>query len=213
MSRPYKAGTYIYPPRPEYKISAESLSKYDTGEYIAEPKFNGSNLEIYLNASTIHKTMNRHNKLITNFKLTNNEMLSLHKGKGEMLLNGEYMNKSQSDENGKVFNHKLVIFDILVLNDEHLVGTTCLERYNMLLDLYPDKKDYNEYLYQISENIFLVKSFDKDFLALYQKIVKIDMLEGWVLKKKNGKLEQGTREKNNVGWQLKARKETKNYQF
>ncbi|NPV12930.1 MAG: hypothetical protein HPY57_14255 [Ignavibacteria bacterium] len=208
---PYR-NQYIYPPRPEHKISSTSLNKYDTGEYIAEPKFNGSNMELYFNETTIHKVMNRHKDILSN-KLNDSEILSLHRGKGEMVLNGEYMNKSKKDENGKFFNHKLVIFDILVLNGEHLVGTTCLERYNMLLDLYPDKKDYNEYLYQISENVFLVKSFDKDFLTLYHKIVEIDMLEGLVLKKKNGKLEQGTREKNNVMWQLKCRKETKNYQF
>mgnify|MGYP005845563903 CR=1 FL=1 len=194
MSRPYKTGTYIYPPRPEFKISSESLEKYDTGEYIAEPKFNGSNMELYFNETTIHKIMNRHKDILTN-KLSDAEILSLHRGKGEMVLNGEYMNKSKKDADGKVFNHKLVIFDILVLNGEHLVGISCLERYNMLIDLYPDKKDYNEYLYQISENVFIVKSFEKDFLNLYNKIVEIDMLEGWVLKKRNGKLEQGTREK------------------
>jgi len=211
--RPYKTGTYIYPPRPEFKISVDSLQKYDTGEYLAEPKFNGSNLEIYLNDKTVHKTMNRHNKAITNFKLSTNEMLALHRGNGEMVINGEYMNKSKNDKSGKPFNHKLVIFDIIVINGEHLVGTTCQERYNMILDLYPDKKDYDEYLYQISENVFLVKAFENDFVNLYNKIIKIDMLEGWVLKKKNGKLEQGTREKNNVGWQLKCRKLTKNYSF
>jgi len=39
------------------------------------------------------------------------------------------------------------------------------------------------------------------------------MIEGFVLKKPSGKLESGLREKNNMGWQLKIRKPTKNYQY
>jgi hypothetical protein len=39
------------------------------------------------------------------------------------------------------------------------------------------------------------------------------MLEGWVLKRRDAKLERGTREKNNVNSQLKCRKPTKNYDF
>jgi len=59
----------------------------------------------------------------------------------------------------------------------------------------------------------MVKSFESDFVKLYNDIIKIDMLEGWVLKRKSGKLERGTREKNNVGWSIKCRKPTKNYMF
>ena len=55
--------------------------------------------------------------------------------------------------------------------------------------------------------------FETDFERLYNKVSKIGMYEGWVLKRKTGKLERGTRERNNVGWQLKCRKQTKNYQF
>jgi hypothetical protein len=59
----------------------------------------------------------------------------------------------------------------------------------------------------------MVKSFENNFLELYNKITKIDMYEGWVLKRKNALLERGTREGNNAGWQLKARKSTKLYSF
>jgi hypothetical protein len=38
------------------------------------------------------------------------------------------MNKSKSDENGQVFNHKLVIFDTLVHNGTYLLGTTFQDR-------------------------------------------------------------------------------------
>jgi len=215
MSRPYKSGTYIFPPRPEYKIKSTSLVKYDDNTYCGQPKLNGSCCEIYLDGKT-YEQRNRHKGDISNFKMDKNEILSLYSGKGEMVLVGEYMNKSKKDKNDKVFNNKFVIFDILVNDDMYLVGTTCEERYEMLLDTFiTDKKaqSYDDYLYQISENVFLVKSFNEDFEYLYNKIITIDMLEGWVLKRKSGKLERGTREKNNVGWSIKVRKQCNMYNF
>ena len=81
-----------------------------------------------------------------------------------------------------------------------------------MLDIYGDT-EYDEYLLYVSKDVYLVKSFEKDFLNLYKKVVQIEMLEGWVLKRKKGKLERGTKQKNNMGWQIKARKENKNYSF
>ena len=39
------------------------------------------------------------------------------------------------------------------------------------------------------------------------------MVEGWVLKRKNARLEVGNTENNNVKSQLKARKPTRNYKY
>lgn len=216
MSRLYKRDingnfVYIFPPRPEHKISVDSLIKYDTGEYKAETKLNGSNCSLYLDGNTFEQR-NRHKGDISNFKMDNSEIIKLHRGTGDMLIVGEYMNKSQKDINGKIFNNKYVIFDIIVYNGEHLIGTTYEER-RILLEKIFGTKSYDEYLYQVSDNVFMTKSFDNDFVNLYNKIIKIDMLEGWVLKRKTGKLERGTKEKNNVGWSLKIRKQCKLYNF
>jgi ATP-dependent DNA ligase len=216
MPRPYKRNktgefSFIFPPRPEHRISVNSLVNYDNGEYNAEPKLNGSNCSLYLDGKSFDQK-NRHRGDISNFKMDSKEIIKLHRGKGDMLVVGEYMNKSQKDINGKVFNNKFVIFDIIVYNSEHLVGLTYVERRKILTDIF-GTKSYDDYLYQVSENVFMTKSFEGDFTNLYNKIVKIDMLEGWVLKRKNGKLERGTREKNNIGWMIKCRKQTLNYQF
>lgn len=209
MSRPYKNGTFIYPPRPEHCISSDNLNKFDDNSYIAQCKLNGSCAEIYLNSDKFD-IKNRHKGGLSNFKLKDCEILSLHRGNGEMLLIGEYLNKSKKDSNGNLWNHKLVIFDILVYDNEHLLGSTFKERYELLLNIFTTK-EYNEYLYQIDENIFLVKSFESDFKKLYHDIVKTDILEGLVLKPKDSMLQPGNKEKNNLC--LKCRKETKNYTF
>jgi len=210
MSRPYKK-QYIYPPRPENKIKPTSLIKYDTGEYLCEPKLDGSNCTLYIGKKS-YTQRNRHEGTITNFKMNDSEILKLKRGKGEIVLVGEYMNKSKLGTDGNLFNKKFVIFDILVYEDMYLVGTTFKERFTLLKELF-GTKEYDDYLYQVSENVFLVKSFEDKFDKKYKSIIKVDMLEGFVLKRKNAKLERGTREKNNVNSQLKCRKETKNYQF
>ena len=210
--KPYNSYSYIYPPRPEYKILPDSLDKYDTGEYIAQAKFNGSCCELFMDG--VSKTMikNRHNGTLTLFKLSEEEMKSVYRGKGHMVLVGEYMNKNQNDENEKSWNHKFVIFDILVYNSEYLVGTTYTERYNLLKEIY-ETKPYSDYADQITDNIFMVKNYENNFKTIWERITKIGMLEGLVLKKREGKLERGTREKNNMGWQCKARKPNPNYTF
>ena len=211
--RPYR-NQYIFPPRPENKIPPTALVKYhQSKDYIIEPKLDGSNASIYLTQNTID-VKNRHDGPLTTFKLKDSEVLSLYRGNETIVLNGEYMNKNKKTRNNKDFNHKFVIFDILVYNNEHLVGTTFEERYNLLLSLY-DLKDYDEYLYQISENVFLVKKFENcDLLTLYNNVTKIDMLEGIVIKQKCAKLENGIgKQKNTNKCQIKCRRATKNYSF
>ncbi len=203
---------YIFPPRPKNAIPDSELNFWDNGSLIAQPKLNGSNCVIFTNGEkTI--VMNRHNQRLTNFNLSDNEIKDIYRGDGWMILNGEYMNKSKSDENGQVFNHKFVIFDILAFNGEYLVGKTFEERINLLDKIYGQVESEKEYLYKITENIYRVKSYLTGFKQFYDKYTPIDMIEGVVMKRKSARLELGTSENNNIKSQLKCRKATKNYKF
>jgi len=202
---------YIYPPRPENKIPRANLNKFDNGEFMAEPKFNGSCCEIYVDEPI--SVMNRHNESLSNFKIKDDEIMDiLNIGEGKNVFCGEYMNKSKKDKNGNIFNHKFVIFDIIVLNDVHLLGTTFIERYEMLKKMF-NFIDEDEFTYKITDNLFLTKMYEDNFCELWDEFIKTDMIEGFVLKRKNAKLEPGVREKNNTLSQIKCRKETKNYSY
>jgi len=211
MSRKYIRYQYIFPPRVEYKILPESLNKYDDNTYYAQVKLDGSNCSIYVDGK-LNYIKNRHDGDLSLFRLKDNEMNKLHQGEGFDMFVGEYMNKSKKDKNNNIFNHKFVIFDVIVNKGKHLTGSTYIERYNMLKNMF-ELEDYDEYFWKISDNIFLVKSFEDNFYERFKEIIKIDMLEGFVLKRKTGKLERGTREKNNIGWAIKARKGCLNYTF
>jgi ATP-dependent DNA ligase len=202
----------LYPPRPEYKVSIDTLKKYDNGQYIAQPKLNGSNGVLILDKDK-WELWNRHRQKMT---LYNDKIQfgKLYRGNGEMVLNGEYLNKNKKDGTGKPFNHKFIIFDILKYNGEVLTGKTFVERIALLDELYPCKNDKDEFICALDiDDIYRVKNFQNGFEEKYKDLVKIDMYEGLVLKRKNAKLEPMFREGNNSGSMVKVRKETKNYKF
>lgn len=209
---------YIYPPRPETKIAPTSLKMFDEMDiYLAEPKLNGSSMEVYTDGKTL-ATMNRHNDTIA-CKIDKSELLALHRGKGQMILCGEYLNKNQKDESGKPWNIKYVIWDIIMYEGKHLLGTTFEERKRLLAELYPSTNDaYSSkadtyFMKQISENCYRVSPIIHGFEKFFDEIVKYEIFEGLVLKRRDGKLENGITAANNTRTQIKCRKPTKNYNF
>lgn len=209
----YNKYLYIYPPRPKNPIPSSDLDEYDNNSLFAQLKFNGSNCLIFTNGETIH-IMNRHNQRLTGVQISD-EMLKLNIGStGKWwVLNGEYLNKNKKDENNQPFNHKLVIFDILVHEGEYLIGKTFGERIELLDTIFGQKQSEKEYLWKISENIYRAKSYLNSFKNLYDRYTPVDMIEGVVLKRRAAKLEIGNTENNNFRGMIKARKETKNYKF
>jgi len=212
---PYTKYSFFYPPRPKNAIPYESIKDYDNKSFISQAKLNGSNVFIAFNHEQVH-VMNRHGERMTRFQIDKEEILNLHRGEvgNWIVINGEYMNKSQNDKNGKVFNHKLVIFDILVYDNIHLIGNTFDQRIRLLDNLYGQIECEDEFLYNVSENIYRVKSFlGGGFDELFSKLIKIGMYEGLVIKRKRAKLENGTNVSNNSNSQVKCRKKTRNYSF
>jgi hypothetical protein len=204
---------YIYPPRPKNSVSPMELKYFENQGLITQPKLNGSNCVLFLNNEKLI-VMNRHGQRLTGFNINTDEILSLYRGNGGwMVLNGEYLNKSQNNYTGNVFNHKLVIFDILVNDGDYLVGSTFEQRVKLLDELYIQKNCDDKYLFNISENVFRVKSYTEGFEELFNDLTKIGMYEGLVFKRANGKLEMGLRELNTNSSQFKIRKPTRNYKY
>ncbi len=207
----YNKYSYKYPPRPELQIPVEALNDMEQeGVFLAQPKLNGSCMELYTNGKEVI-VMNRHKKTLSH-KLDVDELRKLHRGEGWMVLVGELMNKNKKDETNKHWNHKFVIFDILVHNGEYLLKTTFEERDTLLNRLYGAER-LKPYLFKISENVSRVMSVFGDFKQVFDYITPFDMYEGLVLKRRYGKLENGASQKNNTRTQMKCRKPTKNYSF
>tara|TARA_R110000772_G_scaffold81439_2_gene173245 strand:- start:29070 stop:29699 length:630 start_codon:yes stop_codon:yes gene_type:complete len=207
----YDKYKYIFPPRPKNPVPMDELEYYESkNRFMAQPKLNGSNVVIFTDGTrTI--VQNRHGSSFNSNQLAN-EIKRLYRGTGWMVLNGEYLNKNQNNALGS-FNHKLVLFDILVMNNDHLIGHTFEERINLIYELYGERGCKDPNLNSISENIFSVKTFYKNFTDKFQEITPIAVYEGLVLKRKTSKLENGTSVDNNHRSQIKCRKATLNYKF
>lgn len=208
----YSSFRYIYPPRAEVKSPPSGLATYEKMGYIAQPKLNGSCGVIFIDGQNV-KVMGRHSNFLSRELIDKSHFQNLHRGKGFSVIVGEYMNKSQKDSKGKLFNGCFVIFDILVYNGQHLLKSTFIERQILLDKIYGEGTPYDDYINYISPSIYRVNNFTSDFVTLFNKMTKSEMYEGVVLKRPNGILENGLREKNNMGWQLKIRKPTRNYSY
>lgn len=215
----YEKYSYIYPPRPIQTTHHTELGKYDNGEFIAQPKYNGTCCVVFMNEDQLI-VMNRHKGMISS-DYSNVDFRCLYRPKGWMVLCGEFLNKNKKGEENQSFNLKFIIWDILVYQGEYLIGKTFLERLKLLDKLFPcskfsvgDRMRTMEHLcFTSCHNIYVAPYYTGNFEKLYQSIVKTDLYEGLVLKRKNAKLTLGLNEKNNNEWQIKCRKPTKNYQF
>lgn len=211
----YKGGQFLYPPRIENRLNPLSLDKFDNGEHIGQPKLNGSNTSVTISERGF-VAKERHNKFFA--VPPKFDFLSLHRGRGFMCVTGEFMNKSKKDHTKEPFRG-FCIWDIVAYNGKILIGSTIEERIKLIDYLYPSMgaistKSGIEYLYKTEvENIYKVNNFFGNFTEIYKELVAVDMVEGFVLKRKNGRLEMLTREQNNTGWAVKVRKPTANYLF
>ena len=207
-------GQFLYPPRIESKIPPRSISKFDNGNFIAQPKLNGSNTSVTISKNNAI-AKERHNKFFAvppkfDFK-------SLHRGNGYMCITGEFMNKSKKDQNGIAFKG-FCIWDIVAYDGKLLLGSTLEQRIELLEKLFPSKGEVTHkgitYLLKTdTPDVYRVNNFYGKFEKLYDTLSQIDMVEGLVLKRKYGELENLTKEQNNVGWSIKVRKPTKNYRY
>lgn len=216
----YNEFKYIYPPRPESAIDPKLLHEVGDG-WIAQPKFNGSCSILFINGRKEYKIYNRTAEELTLQKPINYTDLNDCDNK-YMVLCGEYLNKNKRGEDGKPFNHKFIIWDILVWKGEYLIGSAFEDRLIILYKLFGNSRGhvtaggiimFNHLHTTNVENVFMAPAYSNGFKQLYDELVHTDLYEGLVLKKAAGKLELGFREKNNSGWQIKVRKGTKNYSF
>ena len=216
----YDQFKYLYPPRPQFKIPPSDLIKYENGDYYAQIKYNGTACVVFTNGEEL-QVYNRHKQTLSKYSPFIPFKKFSPDGKWYVYA-GEYLNKGQKGENGDIERDKFVIWDCLVYAGEYLVGKTFSERMAMIDARYPcygmrvGEKYLESYDYLCSttiEGVYKSPVYCAGFDFLYEDLIKTDLYEGVVLKKRDAKLTFGFQEKNNSEWQLKCRKENKLYHF
>jgi hypothetical protein len=216
----YKDFKYIFPPRPEQKIKTDSLNKFPSDKYLAQVKLNGSCAVLFVEPNGHWQLWDRHKTILPT---RNIDFENLKSKIGWNVFAGEYLNKNKQGEHGD-FNKKFVIWDLLVKDGEYLVGKTFEQRQEELIKMMPcltgivnESGEFEQHEFLCCtpfKDIYRAPVFiGGDYTELYNRAVKTDLYEGLVLKRRNAILTHGFNEKNNTDWQIKCRKETKNYSF
>ena len=217
---PYLNFNYIYPPRPEYKIQPKDLDTFDIGEYVVQPKYNGTCCIVFTNGTDVY-VYNRHKNPMSWYS-PDIDFKGLAHSDQWYVYTGEYLNKGKLGENGTKEKDKFIIWDILVWANQYLIGDALLTRINLLEETYPcqrakiseDGLEMYEHLCHTNLNgIYKAPTYMNGFTKLFEDISKTDLYEGLVLKKIESKLSYGFQMLNNHDWQIKCRKPTKVYHF
>lgn len=216
----YNTFKYLYPPRAENAMQPDELKKNSYDAWIAQPKYNGSCAVLFIDGRNAYQLYDRHKDKLTLQRPL--DYTALNDSNEYMVLCGEYLNKNKKGENGQPFNHKFIIWDIIVHKGKYLIGKTVEERIDLLHELFGSSRGvitdkslsiFDHLIATKVTDVYLAPSYTSKFARLYTEIVDTDLYEGIVLKRANAPLEIGMKEKNNTTWQVKIRKPTKNYNF
>lgn len=213
-------GRIMYPPRPKISIPPSKLKHYEDKGYVAQYKYNGTRtlVEILpggeIKLWTRHKTEHKAYKLS---KTLRDQLAELHivtsNQQGYLVLDGELMHSKT-----KGLKDTFIAYDLLVFNDEYLIGAPYMERYALLNQITGDqetfeKKTGKSIAIYIRSNFWLAPIFLFNFAEEFDRHKEMDEIEGLVLKRPKAPLERGFSQNNNSDWMIRCRKQTKNYLY
>lgn len=209
----------LFPPHPSTKISFHKLDDYEkTNNWIAQRKFNGTNILINITSDKKIGILTRHGTPPKNFTLSKNhieQILSLNLEEKEYWLNGELLD---SKTKNKEYKEKIIFFDVLQAGEYFIRKPNQLERLGILDNICRNPKDpepTNKMALQITPDIWMADSWVKDFRKHYEELIFLDEIEGLILRKKDSFLTDFGSKKYDVSWMLKCRKPSVggNYNF
>lgn len=193
---------YFYPNRPLlYTVEHPDILRFSYDpNYVAEIKKNGDRLCLQKeNDKFIF--MNRHKELLKRYTPIPEVLDELHSLNipNNSQLDGELMHNHT-----KATKHQLYFYDVYLWGGECNRDSFRFRR-AFLENLFANKK---------FSHLELAKQYaNEDFQKLYYSVIGSLENEGLVIKNLNGKLIFNTGKSNDVDWQIKIRKENKNYKF
>lgn len=237
-----KHDQYIFPPRAQDAIPRADTEIFGDLGWIAQLKYNDSHLIVKYCADDSIELWNRHaerfrtyyppSELMAELYLIG-ERLGVQTGTVTMIDGGLLDQKHQA------IKDTIVLWDILVYNDQHLLGTTLDARYTQLSAAattepwvygHPAHAP-QEFGLMFTKNIFIPRNWEPCMWDHAWDIVNTvnapwttgtpksknyeikPVLEGLVFKDPLGTLEMGFKERNNDTWLCRSRVQTGRHRF
>lgn len=237
-----KHDQYIFPPRSQDAIPRADTDVFGMLGWIAQLKYNDSHALIKYCANSEIELWNRHAERFRTYHAPDwlkdelrqiGERLAIQPGTVTILDGGLLDQKHQA------IKDTIVLWDILVYNDQHLIGTTLDERYTQLHQAATqnpwtyENKGHGpvEFGLKFTENVFIPKNWEScEWDNAWDLVHTVNapfthgkpgdpnyeikpVLEGLVFKDPSGTLEMGFKEKNNDSWMCRSRVETGRHRF
>lgn len=194
-----KKFSYFFPEKPTL-VSIEQdifnmMSQNDN--WIAEPKYNGSRLQLHLQNGK-PEFWSRHGEKLA-YQPTDeilDKIKRLFPQKGYYLFDGELLhNKVVGVRN------KIIIYDVYIKNNELLIGTPFRERRQFLESF-------------LIPQIGIPLQYKTDFKTIFNMIVaESEEFEGLVMKNQKGQLDLGRSSGQKSKWMKKVRRHSNSYNF
>lgn len=187
--------------------STEPHPNLPAGNWLAEPKLNGDRLVLLREASGRWHFFNRHKKELKYRQPV--EMLAaldaLHPWKGDCQLDGELLHNHT-----KGVKNLVVLYDVYVLNGEP-VRAPLSERQRWLDGLGNGRIPV--WFHGITAPVCLSTRVHGDYSRHFSELTRLEEVEGLVFKRLDGMLSFNPNSSPDMTWQIKVRREAKNYRF
>jgi ATP-dependent DNA ligase len=204
----------IYPPRPRGAIPPDTVGRYEG--YLAQYKYDDIRLLIHVDRKGKLGLMTRKREPVKSFSVDRaleKQFARIRTRKGFLyLFDGGVLRTAYGPE----ARHPLILWDVLVHEDQYLLGTKYADRYDLLYGLCGKPKRFEsrtgrEVALEIGPDLWLARNFRSMLPERFAIAKETSELEGLVLKNPNGVLEWGVTEENNGEWQIRVRKASKRH--
>lgn len=219
---------YIYPPRPSTSVPREENQFFNKLGWMAQLKYNGSRCLIKHMPDNTIQLWNRHAERFRTYHapewLKDEIRQAIYKlglkPNAYHVLDGELLDQKHSE-----IKDTIVIWDVLVLDGEHLLDSSYKLRYDALREGLSTEESwhYKEYDLgiKLTDHVLMPRCYyGEDWDQLWELVYKVNapfpdrpLLEGLMLKDPVGLLERGFREKNNGSWLVRSRVTTGRHIF
>ncbi len=199
---------YLWPPRPEIAIPPMLIHRY--AHWRAQYKRQGTCSVLQVDPERRVTAMNRHRAAHKAWQPNEaTRQAFLHLRGGYYVFEAELMHSKVRGLRNINFIH-----DILVADDEYLVGMTFADRQRLLSDLFtPSIRALCGGHYVLDGNTWLAVNYrDMDFRVLFESLTAPED-EGLVFKDPEAPLAFCSSESANSSWQRKCRRPTKTHPY
>lgn len=201
----------LFPPHPESKISDHKLEEYEkSGRWLAQRKFNGTHVVVYISKDRRVSILTRHGTPPKLFALKNKHVeqilsLNLEDGK-DYWLDGELLDHKTR---GESYKGKIVFFDVLHAGQYLIKKMNQSQRIDLLKSICrnPIELEPGEGIaLKVTEDIWMAETWRDNFRVHFEEFLKMDEVEGLILRKADSFIENFGQKKYDVSWIVRCRK-------